>query len=75
MVDSDFTRKALPKGSTERLKECLGFTVIFISLHPADATEQWHKLKGKHNFLFAICTLGLFGMTDHRFLGSPGPFH
>lgn len=61
--------------SIHRLKECLGFIAIFISLHPADATEPLIKHMGEHNLLFTLRALGLLQNPIHRFLGSPSPFH
>lgn len=71
MVDTGLTWEV----SIHRLKECLGFIAIFISLHPADATEPLIKHMGEHNLLFTLRALGLLQNPIHRFLGSPSPFH
>lgn len=71
MVDTGLTWEV----SILRLKECLGFIVIFISLHPADATEPLIKHMGEHNLLFTLRALGLLQSPIHWFLGSPSPFH
>lgn len=54
-----------------RLKECLGFIVIFILLHPVDATEPLIEHMGKHNLLFPLRALGLLQSLIHRFSRKP----